>query len=159
MRNGMNYLCLPPESNPPSIPSVPSRFLVIADVTASVPWVESVCRWIVGSGCLYMMAWGRSDMRWEGFVDRINDDEFAGREVPVDRFILTTTDYADDKSLSEFFSSAKIIATHPDVKLVRTVILHISATNRQKELLWQYQLSPKWRRRFDRSQRRTHRHW
>ena len=159
MRNGMNYICLPPESNPPSIPSVPSRFLVIADVTTSAPWIENVCRWIVASGCLYMMAWGRNGMRWEGFVDRINDDEFAGREVPMNRFIFTTTDYPDHTSLSEFFSLAKITATHPDVKLVRTVILHISAMNRHKELLWQYQSSPKWRRRFHRSRGRKHLHW
>ena len=110
--------------------------VVVVEAEVSPDWQSIVSNWIVGSGCLYMMAWGVECSSWDDSVDIANLEEFKFGEIPEDRFVMTT--WHADEPLAEVFWFSKNNAFHPTVELQRTVLLHISAENREHELLAAY---------------------
>ena len=133
----MKYLQLEPESNLPDISSMkPFRTVVIVDDKPTSEWQAKVSEWLVRSGCLYMMAWGKDCSSWDDSVDSANLEEFNFGDIPEDKFVMTT--WHEKDSLSETFWFSQHNAFHPAVKLQNTVILHISRNNREKELLAGY---------------------
>ncbi|HVK55296.1 MAG TPA: hypothetical protein VM532_09745 [Burkholderiales bacterium] len=69
-------------------------------------------------------------------MDFANLNQFDYGEIPEDKFVMTT--WRTNESLEEVFWFAKNNAFHPTVDLKRTVLLHISATNRENELMKAY---------------------
>ncbi|WP_435520862.1 DUF7684 family protein [Caenimonas aquaedulcis] len=130
------YLQVPPGGALSSLDNVPSRVVVIADAPCSPFWQAEVSAWLLGIGCLYMMAWGEGCSSWDDSVDEANLEQFEYRDIPEDRFVMTT--WHDGESLSEVFWCSKHNADHPTVELVRPVLLHISNDGRQKEMLDAY---------------------
>ncbi len=133
----LTYLQLRPESSLPEISGVsPFRAIMVIEEPVSLEWQSQVSTWLVQSGCLYMMAWGYDCSSWDDAVDVANLEEFNFENVPEANFVLTT--WHKNEALKEVFCFAKNNASHPVVELRGTLILHISETSREHELLAEY---------------------
>ncbi len=56
----MKYLLLKPNTEPPDISEFkPFRSVVIVEEVVTTRWQIIISDWLVSSGCLYMMAWGK----------------------------------------------------------------------------------------------------
>jgi hypothetical protein len=133
------YIHLKPEFALPEINLVaPFRMVVIVEAVVTSAWQNAVSDWIVRSGCLYMMAWGLNCSTWDDSVDWANIDEFQFKEIPEDRFVMTT--WHANVPLEEAFLYSKNNASHStvDIKQENTFLLHISLENRQQEILAAY---------------------
>jgi len=134
---GMRYLQLIPESPLPDIYGLrPFRSVVIIEETVTPEWQDKVCQWLVKSGCLYMMAWGRGCSAWDDSVDYANLEEFDYEIIPEDKFVMTT--WHENVPINEVFFFSKHNGFHPTVELKNTLLLHISNSNREKELINEY---------------------
>lgn len=128
------YLQLVPNGELPTRETIaPFRCVVIIDAPVSDTWQISVSRWLVESGCLYMMAWGPGCSSWDDTVDMANLEEFDYGDIPEDRFVMTT--WHTDESLAYVFWFAKELAHHPTVELCDTLLLHISPSASEAEML------------------------
>ena len=137
MTERTEYLLLKPESPPPNITAFPPfRAVVIVEADVTPEWQSLVSRWLVKSGCLYMMAWGVNCSTWHDLVDMANIEQFNFSPIPDDKFVFTTC-HTDEPQEGVFWYS-KNCALHSSVELERTVLLHISASNRERELLKAY---------------------
>ena len=119
----------------PALKIIPFRVVVVVAEKVNEDWREQVSRWLVASGCLYMMAWGDECSRWDDSVDHANLEEFDYGDIPEERFVMTT--WHERESLAEVFWFAEHCACHPTIELA-TVILDIAATPRESELLALY---------------------
>jgi hypothetical protein len=99
-------------------------------------WQRRVAEWLVASGCLYVIAWGIDCEKWHDCVDRAVIETHNYGEIPDDKFIMTT--WHRDESLSEAFWYTEYCASHPDVELSETIIVHISVEARGAEMLRAY---------------------
>lgn len=134
----MEYLQIVPESTPPDISKLnPFRAVVVVDEPVSSEWQKNVSSWLVQSGCLYMMAWGKDCSSWDDSVDLANLEAFDYKEIPEDKFVMTT--WHEDEPLKEVFWFSKHNAFHPEVELPNTLLLHIAQRNREKEMLSEYE--------------------
>ena len=116
--------------------NTPFRAVVIVEGDVTPEWQASVSDWLVQSGCLYMMAWGRNCSSWDDSVDHANMKEFAFGEIPEDKFVMTT--WHTNDPLHEVFWFSKNNAVHPSVELEHSLLLHISPLNKSAELLSAY---------------------
>jgi hypothetical protein len=131
------YHRIEPGTNPPDIAVLsPFRAVVLVEAEVSPEWRSLVSDWLVQSGCLYMMAWGADCSAWDDSVDMSNIEAFEFGEIPDERFIMTT--WHENESLHEVFWFSKNNASHPTVGLEHTVLVHISAYDRERELLKAY---------------------
>ena len=134
----MTYIQLQPESALPDISRLaPFRCVVVVEDVPTSDWQTKVSCWLVRSGCLYMMAWGNGCSSWDDSVDMANLAEFNYEAIPEDRFVMTT--WHKDDSMSEVFWFSKNCAHHADVDIQNTVILHISAVNRESDFRKAYE--------------------
>lgn len=133
----VKYLQLPPWANPPDISALrPFRSVVVIDDEVSPDWQHLVSVWLVKSGCLYMMAWGKHCSTWDDSVDLANFVEFKPGEIPDDKFVMTT--WHENESLNDVFWYAKHNAFHSIKELTNTLILHVSNQNNQQRFLESY---------------------
>jgi len=137
MLQAISYIHLAPDSAPPAIRKGPSKFVIVVEAEVSCEWQKRVSDWIVASGCLYMMAWGRKCSTWDDSVDWANIDQWGAGPIPESEFVVTT--WHDDEPLAEVFWFAKTVAQHACIDLVDTIILDISTASRQNELLTLYE--------------------
>lgn len=118
-----------------SLPDVsdlkPFKAIVVIDNDPSPEWQMQASRWLVISGCLYMMAWGVDCSSWDDSVDYANILNCEFDEIPDDESIMTT--WHEKEPLSEVFEFSKEWARHPTVKLDNTLVLHISAADKHAE--------------------------
>lgn len=110
--------------------------VVMVEAEVSAAWQSTVSHWIIDSGCLYMMAWGVECSSWDDAVDIANLERFDFGKIPEDHSVMTT--WHTDEPLAEVFWFSKNDAFHPTVKLEHTVLLHISAESKERELLAAY---------------------
>ena len=110
--------------------------VVVVEVEVSAEWQSIVSDWIIGSGCLYMMAWGVDCGSWDDSVDIANLEKFEFGEIPENHFVMTT--WHTDEPLAEVFWFSKNNAFHPTVELQHTVLLHISSESKEREHLAAY---------------------
>lgn len=133
----IKYLQLEPESKLPDISGLkPFQSVVVIEENVSSEWQSLVSTWLVKSGCLYMMAWGKECSTWDDSVDYANIAEFNYGDIPEDKFVMTT--WHEDEPLKEVFWFAKNNAFHSVVELPNILILHISSYNKEEELLLEY---------------------
>jgi hypothetical protein len=137
MTESVEYIQLIPETPLPEITFLsPFRAVVIDETAVSTEWQSLVSDWLVHSGCLYMMAWGINCSSWDDSVDMANMDQFGFDEIPDDNFVMTT--WHDDEPLEEVFWFSKNNAIHPTIMISHTVLLDISPSNRQSEIMRAY---------------------
>ena len=131
------YLQIKAESELPDISAFsPFRAVIVIDEIVTLEWQTQASTWLVKSGCLYMMAWGKECSTWDDSVDIANLEQFNYGEIPEDKFVMTT--WHEDESLGEVFWFAKNNAFHPIVVIQNTLLLHISSKNKKAELLLEY---------------------
>ena len=87
-------------------------------------WQAQVSNWLVQSGCLFMMAWGKECSTWDNSVDFANLETFNFENIPDDKFVYTT--WHEDEPLKEVFWFSKHSADHPEIEISSTLVLHIS---------------------------------
>ncbi len=54
--SNLHYIHLPPGTLPPNIKPNPCRAIVLIEQDVSQIWQDVISRWIVETGCLFMMA-------------------------------------------------------------------------------------------------------
>jgi hypothetical protein len=121
------YLHLRPEYALPSLAAEPFRAVIIAHQVVSEGWLHRVTKWIVASGCLYVIAWG---------VDWANLEAFDFGDIPDDRIVMTT--WHDNEPVSEAYRFAGHCAYHPHVELTETILLHVAPEPLGFEILRAY---------------------
>lgn len=111
----------------------PFKCLVLVSQEVTDSWQHSVSEWLVASGCLYMMAWGRNCSSWDDSVDIANLEDFDFGDIPDDKFVVTT--WHSDEPLEAVIRFAKFSAHHPTVDLEKLVVLDIGQSGREEMLL------------------------
>ncbi len=130
----VTYLQLPPGERHPEIAHLaPFQAVVIVDAEVDSHWQNATSAWLVRSGCLYMMAWGRECSSWDDSVDWAYIDDCPGEATPDHRLIVTT--WHEKESLKETFWFSKRCAIHPTVDLKNTLLLHIAVESQETKLL------------------------
>ena len=133
----MRYLQLRPDSKPPNISNFcPFRTVVVIEEAITPEWQSQVSSWLVASGCLYMMAWGKNCSSWDDSVDFANLEAFNYEDIPEDKFVVTT--WHENEPLKEVYWFSKNNAFHPTVEIHNTLILHVSRSNKEKKLFAAY---------------------
>jgi len=107
--------------------------MLVLEQEATPEWRARICNWLVEQGCLYAIAWGIDCSEWDDEIDWTNIEAFGGEEIPENRLIMTT--WHDDEPLQEALWFCAYSAHHPSVKLLETLILHVSITDRSDELI------------------------
>lgn len=126
------YLHLPPGKAPADLPVQPFLAIIVAEDVVDPAWRGRIGHWLVESGCVYVVAWGRDCEAWHDDVDDASIAAFEGGDIPTERSIMTT--WHDREPLSEALWFASF-AEHPMVDLTRGLIVHIAAEARETELL------------------------
>jgi hypothetical protein len=130
----LQYIQLKPEQAIPDISALkPFLAVLVIDEPVSQPWQDLVSRWLVSSGCIYMIAWGLNCSDWGDSVDFANIEQFNYGEIPEDELVMTT--WHEDEKLKDVFCQAKNSATHACVDFSNILILHISSENKELEIL------------------------
>ena len=114
----------------------PFRAVVVVDAFVTSEWQAKVSDWLVQSGCLYMLAWGRECSSWDDSVDIANLEQFDYKDIPEDRAVMTT--WHDDEPLAEAFAFCKQQASHPTVVIHNTVVVHITEQGDESQILDAY---------------------
>jgi len=86
----------------------PFKAIVVVEDHPSREWQTRASKWLVDSGCLYMMAWGEDCRSWDDSADWANLEAFDFDDIPDDEFVMTT--WHDDETLEEVFQFAKDLA-------------------------------------------------
>jgi hypothetical protein len=133
----VKYLQIQPNSQLPDISNMkPFRSVVVIEQEVTPEWQSLVSVWLAKSGCLYMMAWGKKCSTWDDSVDWANLEEFGYGDIPEDKLILTT--WHEKEPLRKVFWFAKNCAFHPVVVLSNNIIVHISDSSKESEILSEY---------------------
>jgi len=131
------YVQLHPGTTPPEIAGgEPFLAVVIIDCESSAEWQALVSAWLVEAGCLYMVASGETSNSWDDSVDFANTMQFEFGEIPNEKFVMTA--WFSQNTLGEAFWFSKNNAVHPTIELNRTILVHISSSNRERALLREY---------------------
>ena len=136
---GLSYLHLQPGDAPPEQANGPFRAVIVSEVEVAQDWRNLIAEWLVNSACLYVVAWGVECEAWHDTVDWSVLEEFEFGDVPDGKSVMTT--WHANEPLSEAFWFAGQCATHPDIHLGETVILHISKKASRTEMLKIYAAS------------------
>ncbi|MEO4042030.1 hypothetical protein AAFN47_10535 [Hoeflea sp. CAU 1731] len=109
----------------------PFKCLVMIREDVTDTWRDEVSRWLVESGCLWMMAWGRDCSLWDDSVDCANIEKFSG-DIPHDKFVITT--WHNDETLEDVVCFATFSANHSSVPLEKLVVLDIGPDAGKNEI-------------------------
>jgi hypothetical protein len=131
------YIQISPETNLPDISGInPYLAVLVIEEQVEPAWRETVSKWLVKSGCIYMMAWGIDCSDWDTSVDLANIEQFNFGGIPEDEFVMIT--WHKNETLKDVFWQAKYSAQHACVEFSNIVILHISNENKEQEYLALY---------------------
>jgi hypothetical protein len=137
MNDAPVYFHLEPGAPPPDVSALsPFRAVVVVDTAVTSTWQSQMSEWLVKSGCLYMMAWGKDCSSWDDAVDIANLEQFDYGSIPEDRSVMTT--WHDEQPLSDALDFCKRHANHPTVNLRYTILLHIADRSDSARLLKAY---------------------
>lgn len=132
-RKTASYLHLRPGDALPAIAlSSPFIAIVLVEDEVSQMWQWELSRWLVSSGCRYMLAWGRDCDSWDDSVDEANLEAYDYEEIPDDSSVITTSH--EDEDLEEVFWFARHSARHPVHPLDATLIVHIAQEGKRDEM-------------------------
>jgi hypothetical protein len=132
----MRYLRVEPEGKLAPYDGVrPFRAVVVVEAAVSPEWQLAASKWLVRSGCLYMLAWGRQCSSCDDSVDIASIALAEAGEVSASELVMTT--WHQNELLSEVFEFAKgsAVAADPQVAIAETLVFHVSSVDRSKEYL------------------------
>ena len=128
----LRYLHLPPDAALPEIDLPPFTAIVLVEDEVSETWQWDASRWLVASGCRYLLAWGRDCDAWNEAVGEAFLEANDYEDVPAEREVLTAS--FEDEEMEEVFWFARHRAAHPGVPVNTTLVLHIAAAPRKEEI-------------------------
>jgi hypothetical protein len=110
----------------------PFKAVVVIEGAYSPEWQDQVSRWLVDSGCRYMLAWGPDCSSWDDSVDYANILKFFPEEIPDDEYVMTT--WHENQTLEDVFWQAQFNAqfSYNDVELTNALIVHVSNIDREE---------------------------
>lgn len=133
----MHYVQLTSSGTLPDLSALqPFMAVVIIEDAVTPDHQAAISRWLVATGCRYMMAWGQECRAWGDSVDLANREAFDHEEIPDDRIVITT--WHENEPLREVFWFSKHSAMHPCFRLNNVVLLHLSPVPRERELSAEY---------------------
>lgn len=113
----------------------PFRAVVVLDAKYSDEWQDQVSRWLVDSGCFYIMAWGPECSSWDDSVDYAQIQKYPDG-APEPDFIVTT--WHDREALESVFWFSRFCAFDPYGRIEHSLIVHVGDTDREAEFLALY---------------------
>lgn len=131
--SSVEYVHLPAGGPLPSLENEPRRVVVLVEQDVDIGWQTAVSDWIVNSGCLFLMAWGRDCSSWDDSVDIANLEQFDFGDIPDEHFVMTT--WHDEDTLEDMFVFCLLLATCTGFELPTVTILHISSTDQSERIL------------------------
>jgi len=131
--SSVEYVHLPAGGPLPALENTPRRIVVLIEQDVEADWQNAVSGWIVNSGCLYMMAWGRECSSWDDTVDVANLEQFDFGDVSDEHLVMTT--WHENDTLEDVFFFCLCCAEHPVTALSAVTILHICATDQRATIL------------------------
>lgn len=111
------------------------KTVLVVDVDVQETMMWDLSRWLIGSGCLYALAWGKDSEQWREALEDAALEAVNYEDVPEECQVQVTAHEDDD--LEEVFWFAQHRASHP-ADLKETLILHIADTPRRDELEAQF---------------------
>ena len=133
----LTYLQLPPGSEAPALEHLsPFLAIVLGEEESDELWQAETARWLVASGCRYLLAWGKDCAAWQEMVDDANLEAFDYEDVPEADVVMTTRH--EDEEREEVFWFARRRAAHPSHSFKATVILDIASLSRKEEIEAEY---------------------
>lgn len=110
----------------------PFMGIVLVEEDVEEMWQWEVCRWLVASGCRFMLAWGRDAAGWSEAVDDAASEAHDYEDVADELSVMTTAH--DDDEMEEVFWYAKRRAVHRALQLGTTMIIHIADEAREEDV-------------------------
>ena len=107
--------------------------VIISEKETSAEFKKTVCKWLLDSKCLYLIAWGNECEDWHDEMDFANIKRHDYKEIPDDDYVMTTWHHSEP--LEEALWFAGYCAAHPDVELRHTVLLHCAEVEAGESLL------------------------
>jgi hypothetical protein len=133
----LTYLQLPPGGEPPALDHLsPFLAIVLAEEEVTELWQAEISRWLVASGCRYLLAWGKDCEAWHDMVDDAALEAFDYEDVPDEHRVIAT--WHEDEDREEVFWFAKHRAAHPSHSFKATVILDIASVGRRDQIEQEY---------------------
>lgn len=117
----------------------PFMAIVLVEEAAEEMWQWELCRWLVASGCRFMLAWGRDAEGWSEAIDDAAGEAHDYEDV-ADELAVMTTSHADE-DMEEVFWYAKRRAVHRALQLSTTIIIDIASDSREEEVRALYEQS------------------
>lgn len=113
----------------------PYRAIVIIEADVSDEWQWLVSKWLVNSGCVYMLAWGQDCSSWDDSVDwaSIGTTEAEILERKNAAHVMTT--WHEKETLSEVFEFATIGTQESGAPIPNTLLFHIGSVDREDEYI------------------------
>jgi hypothetical protein len=113
----------------------PRPFAAVVAIEENVDpeWQWQMSKWLVESGCLYMMAWGIDCSSWDDSVDYANLEIYNYGDIPKDKHVMTT--WHDTQPLEEVFDFAKRHARpmSDEIQIRETIVFHVACVDRQEQ--------------------------
>lgn len=132
-----HYLQLRPHDALPDLTHLaPFMAVVVIDDDSDEMWRWEVARWLVDSGCRYMLAWGKECADWREALEDAALEAVDYDDVPPEEAVLSTSH--EDEDLEEVFWFARHRASHPALRFNTAVILHVALRGQPDELLAQF---------------------
>lgn len=108
--------------------STPYKCIVVIEAEVSVRRQIEISRWLVKTGCMYMMAWGPGCSSWDDSVDLANLEAFDFEDIPDEAYVMTT--WHESETLHEVFEFSR---RHVDIRPM--LVLQINGIDRGSEML------------------------
>ncbi len=99
-------------------------------------WQVRISDWLVRSGCVYMVAWGKSSSSWDDSVDHASLELSSYANVPDEQLVMTT--WHDAEPLADTLWFAAHAACHPSITVSETLIVDVVEYEREYQLLSAY---------------------
>ena len=133
----MQYIHLTPATEPPDVSALsPFKVVVIIEDIVTRERRDGISRWLVESGCLYVMARGHDSDSWQDSIQAANATAFDVDKIPDDQLIIATSH--GDEPLDDVFWFSKYTAMHPCHTLETVLLLDLTTEGRQREMCAAY---------------------
>lgn len=133
LNSALKYLHLSPASDLSALEGLRQfKAVVVVDTDVHETMMWDVSRWLIDSGCLYALVWGKDCEQWREAIDDAAQEAVHYEDVPEAQRVFITAH--EDEELEEAFWFARHRAIHPAHDLNLTLILHIADAPRREEL-------------------------
>jgi hypothetical protein len=134
------YLLLNNNAGLPEISHLkPFRAIVVIENEVSSDWQYKVSKWLVSSGCFYMMAWGNECSSWDDSVDFANVELSENYEITDENLVMTT--WHENTPIEKVFEFAKNPALFMNPELENLLILHIANESKEQQFKNMYRVA------------------